>query len=113
METVPPAAPAGDAEERFDLWRRRIGLAAAPVAFAAVWLLATGLETPARRLGAILAAVVVLWVSEALPMAITAFLGVAAAVVLGVAPAQAAFAPFADPLVLQETQLTGRQRPAH
>ncbi|MBM4245249.1 MAG: SLC13/DASS family transporter [Deltaproteobacteria bacterium] len=99
METVPPAAPAGDAEERFDLWRRRIGLAAAPVAFAAVWLLATGLETPARRLGAILAAVVVLWVSEALPMAITAFLGVAAAVVLGVAPAQAAFAPFADPLV--------------
>jgi len=68
---------------------------------------------PARRLGAILAAVVVLWVSEALPMAITAFLGVAAAVVLGVAPAQAAFAPFADPLVLQETQLTGRQRPAH
>lgn len=100
MHTAEPEIPpAGDAGDAFDLWRRRIGLAAAPVAFAAVWLLATGLDTPARRLGAILAAVVVLWVSEALPMAITAFVGVAAAVVLGVAPAQTAFAPFADPLV--------------
>ncbi|MBY0276532.1 DASS family sodium-coupled anion symporter [Candidatus Binatia bacterium] len=99
MQTVEPDIPISDAEERFDLWRRRIGLIAAPLAFAAVWLLATGLETPARKLGAILAAVVVLWVSEAIPMAITAFLGVAASVVLGVAPAQAAFAPFADPLV--------------
>ena len=32
-------------------------------------------------------------------MAMTAFLGVAAAVVLGVAPAAVAFAPFADPLI--------------
>jgi sodium-dependent dicarboxylate transporter 2/3/5 len=47
----------------------------------------------------VLAAVVVLWVSEAIPMAMTAFLGVAAAVVLRVAPATEAFAPFADPLV--------------
>ena len=44
-------------------------------------------------------AVVVLWVSEAIPMAMTAFLGVAAAVALGVAPATVAFAPFADPLI--------------
>jgi sodium-dependent dicarboxylate transporter 2/3/5 len=99
MQTVEPEIPATDAEERFDLWRKRVGFVAAPLAFAAAWYLSTGLETPAHRLGAILAAVVVLWVSEALPMAITAFLGVAAAVVLGVAPAQAAFAPFADPLV--------------
>lgn len=100
MHGADPNVPdVDDAEAAFDLWRRRIGLVVAPLAFALVWLLATGLETPARRLGAILAAVVVLWVSEAIPMAITAFLGVSAAVVLGVAPAQAAFAPFADPLV--------------
>jgi len=86
-------------EERFELWRRRLGLVLAPIAFIAVWLLATGLDPAAHRLAAILAAVVVLWVSEAIPMAMTAFLGVSAAVVLGVAPAQAAFAPFADPLV--------------
>ena len=53
MQTVEPEIPSTDAEEAFDLWRRRIGLIAAPVAFVAVWLLATGLETPARRLGAI------------------------------------------------------------
>lgn len=42
---------------------------------------------------------IVLWVSEAIPMAMTAFLGIAVAVLLGVAPANEAFAPFADPLV--------------
>jgi len=83
----------------FDLWRQRIGLVAAPIAFVAAWIAAADLDPAAHRMAAILAAVVVLWVSEAIPMAITAFLGVSAAVVLGVAPAQAAFAPFADPLV--------------
>jgi sodium-dependent dicarboxylate transporter 2/3/5 len=54
---------------------------------------------PAHRLAAVLGTVVVLWITEAIPMAMTAFLGVAAAVALGVAPAQKAFAPFADPLI--------------
>ena len=49
-------------------------------------------------LAAILAAVVVLWVTEALPMPVTALLGAAMAVVLRVAPARDVFAPFADPL---------------
>jgi sodium-dependent dicarboxylate transporter 2/3/5 len=71
----------------------------APVAFAVGWWACAGLEPAAQRLAAILGAVVVLWISEAIPMAITAFVGVAAAVVLGVAPASEAFAPFADPLI--------------
>jgi len=79
--------------------RLLLGLFGAPLAFAAVWLSPLALEPPAHRLAAILAAVVVLWVSEAIPMAMTAFLGVAAAVVLRVAPANEAFAPFADPLI--------------
>jgi sodium-dependent dicarboxylate transporter 2/3/5 len=87
------------AAPRFELWRHRVGLLGAPVTFVTVWLLAAGLEPAAHRMAAILATVVVLWVTEAIPMAMTAFLGVAIAVVLGVAPAQAAFAPFADPLV--------------
>lgn len=40
-----------------------------------------------------------LWITEAIPMVVTALLGVAAAVALGVAPAKEAFAAFADPLV--------------
>jgi sodium-dependent dicarboxylate transporter 2/3/5 len=58
------------------------------------------LPVPAHRLAAVLGTVVILWITEAIPMAITAFLGVAAAVTLGAAPPTEAFAPFADPLIL-------------
>ena len=40
-----------------------------------------------------------LWVTEALPMAVTALLGPVLAVVLQVAPARTALAPFADPII--------------
>jgi sodium-dependent dicarboxylate transporter 2/3/5 len=76
-----------------------VGLGLAPVTAVLVWTAPLALSDPAHRLAAVLAAVVVLWVTEAIPMAITAFLGVAATVVLGVAPASEAFAPFADPLI--------------
>ena len=95
MAAIETSAAAGG----FDLWRRRAGFLLAPLAFALAWQVASGLPQPAHRLAAILATVIVLWVSEALPLAITAVLGVAAAVVLGVAPAAVAFAPFADPLI--------------
>ncbi len=71
----------------------------APLALVAVWWAELPLSPEAQRLAAILAAVGVMWVTEVIPMAMTAFLGVAAAVSLGVAPAQQAFAPFADPLI--------------
>jgi sodium-dependent dicarboxylate transporter 2/3/5 len=83
----------------FELWRRRSGFLLAPFAFALVWQAAGDLAPAQHRLAAVLAAVVVLWVTEAIPMAMTAFVGVAAAVALGVAPAAEAFAPFADPLI--------------
>jgi len=57
------------------------------------------LAPPAHRLAAVLAAVVVLWITEALPLPVTALLGAATCVVLGVAPAREVFAPFADPLM--------------
>jgi sodium-dependent dicarboxylate transporter 2/3/5 len=47
----------------------------------------------------VLAAVVILWVTEALPLPVTALLGASASVVLQVAPAREVFAPFADPLM--------------
>jgi sodium-dependent dicarboxylate transporter 2/3/5 len=58
-----------------------------------------GLSPAAHRLAGVLGAVVVLWVTEALPLPVTAMLGAAACVVLGVAPAKDVFAPFADPLI--------------
>lgn len=89
---------AGD-PSRFDLWRQRSGLVAAPLVAGVVWSLAADLPPPAHHLAAILAGVVVLWITEAIPMAVTAFLGVALAVVFGVAPAPVAFAAFGDPLI--------------
>jgi sodium-dependent dicarboxylate transporter 2/3/5 len=92
----PTSSPA---EARFELVRRRSGLFLAPLAFAALWMAPFDLPLPAHRLAAVLGAVVMLWVTEAIPMAMTAFLGVAVAVLVGVAPPRVAFAPFADPLI--------------
>jgi len=87
------------AEEGPGRGRALAGFAFAPIVFATLWLAPLDLPMPAHRLGAVLGAVVVLWVTEALPMAMTAFLGVALTVPLGIAPVQDAFAPFADPLI--------------
>ncbi|HYC33244.1 MAG TPA: DASS family sodium-coupled anion symporter [Gemmatimonadales bacterium] len=80
--------------------RRRIGAALALTAFVGILTLPfPELEVEAHRLAAVLGLVVVLWVSEALPLSATALLGAALCVVLGVAPAKVVFAPFADPLI--------------
>ncbi len=57
------------------------------------------LTPQAQALAVIVAAVVALWFTEVLPLAVTALLGTAACVVAGVAPADEVFAPFADPLI--------------
>lgn len=85
-----------------DLLRRRTGLVLAPLLFAFVlsadFASLSGKPT-AHRLAAVMAAVVVLWVTEAIPMALTALLGATACVVMQVAPAKSVFAPFADQLM--------------
>jgi sodium-dependent dicarboxylate transporter 2/3/5 len=57
------------------------------------------LSPEAQTLAVIVVAVVVLWITEALPLAVTSLLGAVACVLAGVAPAQEVFAPFADPLI--------------
>jgi sodium-dependent dicarboxylate transporter 2/3/5 len=57
------------------------------------------LTPEALTLAPILLLVVVLWVTEALPLAVTALLGAVLCVVAGVAPAKEVFRPFADPLI--------------
>ena len=90
-----------EGERRFEAVRRRVGLVAAPLVFLALLFLPmTTLEPQAHRLAAVMATVIVLWITEALPLPVTALLGVAACVFLQVAPAKDAFAPFADPLML-------------
>jgi sodium-dependent dicarboxylate transporter 2/3/5 len=79
---------------------QRAGAVLAPLALVILLLLPMAdLKPEAHRLAGVLGAVVVLWVTEALPLPVTALLGAAACVVLGVAPAKDVLAPFADPLI--------------
>ena len=96
LETAEVYSPA---EEQFNRRRRTLGLFLAPAVMAAIWLAPLPLEAAAHRMAAIMALVVVLWVTEALPMAATAVLGPVLAVVLRVADARTALAPFADPII--------------
>jgi sodium-dependent dicarboxylate transporter 2/3/5 len=80
--------------------RRTVGSFLAPAVFLTLLVLPLpGLSPEAHRLAAVMGAVVVLWVTEALPLPVTALLGASACVVLEVAPAREVFAPFADPLM--------------
>ncbi|MFO7565331.1 MAG: SLC13 family permease [Enhygromyxa sp.] len=98
----PGQAPASTstAEQRFDQIRARIGAFAAPLVLLGLLLLPMpGLSPEAHRLAAIGGMTVVLWISEAIPLAVAALLAPALAVALHVAPAQQAFAAFGHPLI--------------
>lgn len=87
-------------EARLLRLRRSSGLTIAPVAFFLVLSLKFGSLTPAaHRLAAILAAVIVLWITEALPLPLTALIGASLCVLWQVAPAKEVFVSFADPLI--------------
>ena len=93
METYSPA------EELFNRRRRTAGLFLGPAVFVALLAAPLPISLAAHRLAAILAMMVVFWVTEALPLAVTAIIGPVLAIVLQVVPARAAFAPFADPII--------------
>jgi solute carrier family 13 (sodium-dependent dicarboxylate transporter), member 2/3/5 len=87
------------AEELFNRRRRTAGLVLAPVVLAALLIAPIPVPQPAHSLAAVLAMMVVLWMTEALPLAVTALIGPVLAVILRVVPARTAFAPFADPII--------------
>jgi sodium-dependent dicarboxylate transporter 2/3/5 len=87
------------AEELFNRRRRTAGLFLGPAVLLALLVAPLPIEAAPHRLAGILAMMVVLWVTEALPLAVTALIGPLLAILLGVAPARTAFAPFADPII--------------
>ena len=88
------------AELRFESLRRSVGFFAGPVIFVLVWFVPlSGLSTEAHRLAAIVSLVVTWWITEAIPMPATGLIGATLAVLSGVATAQDAFAPFANPVI--------------
>ena len=77
------------AEAAFERRRRAAGVLLAPLAFAVVYMTSGGLGRRARRWPRSSPPSCVLWVSETLPLPVTALLGAVLCVVLGVAPAKA------------------------
>ena len=94
-----PAETISALEAAFERRRRAAGVVLAPLAFAAVHLTSASLGPQGQMMAAILAAVAVLWISETLPLPVTALLGAVLCIVLGVAPARQVLAYFADPIV--------------
>jgi sodium-dependent dicarboxylate transporter 2/3/5 len=87
-------------ESTFDEWRARVGTVLAPVVFFALWFAPLPLNYQAHALAAILGLTIVLWVTEAIPMAATALLGPALCVVFGVAKDKDVFASFGNPICM-------------
>lgn len=100
MHEPMPEMQLSRAEQRFEVFRARLGLIAGPIGFVVLLLLPMPDLTPeAHRTLAILGLVGIWWLSEAIPLAATALLGPALGVLLGVAPAREALRPFADPVI--------------
>jgi sodium-dependent dicarboxylate transporter 2/3/5 len=88
------------AEERFEKWRNTVGLFLGPAVFLGLLFAPLGgLSPEAHRLAAILGLVLVYWITEPVPIPVTALLGAVLAVMFKVAGARDVLAPFADPIV--------------
>lgn len=79
--------------------RRAAGLVLAPLAFVVLWIAPLPLATEAHRLVAVFAAVLIAWLSEVVPVAVTALMIGPLLTVCGVASADEAFRYYADPLL--------------
>ena len=96
MSMAPQLSPA---ERRFDARRRAVGRWLGPLVALAIAAAPLDLEAQAHRLAAIAALVVIWWITEAVPLAVTSVLGPALCVIAGVSAAKPAFAGFAHPLI--------------
>ena len=76
------------ADHQFNRRRRGIGLVAGPLVCAALLFWPLGLQPSSQRLAAVMGLMLVFWVTEALPVAMTALLGPALVALLRVAPAK-------------------------
>ncbi len=82
------------AEERFERIRRTNGLFAGPTLFVLLLVLPLNMPSNQKSLTAVLALVIVFWVTEAIPIPAAGLLGIALCVLLGVAPVDDVLAPF-------------------
>jgi sodium-dependent dicarboxylate transporter 2/3/5 len=96
------------AEERFERARQTIGLILGPIAFLIMYYLPLPLDQNQQTLAAILSFTIVYWLSEAIPIPVTAVLALALCVLFNVpavgpnaedAPGDIVFGSFIDPVI--------------
>ena len=87
-------------EERFEKARRTIGLFLAPAVFLIFLLLPLDMDETQQKLAAALLFVIVLWISEAVPIPIGGLMGIVLITVIGVAPADDVVAPLGSSTIL-------------
>lgn len=75
------------------------GFVLGPTGALIVWNIPLGVSASAHALAAILAWVVIFWITEPIPIPATALLAPVAAVALGIGGAKDVFAPFAHPVI--------------
>lgn len=81
-------------EERFEKARQTLGFFLAPAAAITFALVPVPMDRTQHLLAAVLLGVIILWICEPVPIPVGGLLGVAAVVLLGVAPANEVLAPF-------------------
>ena len=88
-------------EERFEYWRNTVGLFLGPLVGLLVYLIPMpSLQPKAHVLAAIISWIALWWITEPIPIPVSALLGAVLCVVLGVGAAKPVFAPFADPIIM-------------
>jgi sodium-dependent dicarboxylate transporter 2/3/5 len=88
-----------DAEERFERGRRTVGLILAPVVTLIFLALPLDIPPSQQTLAGLLLGVIVLWVTEPVPIPIGGLIGVSLIVIMGVAPAAEVLEPFGSSTV--------------
>ena len=87
-------------EERFERWRNTIGLVLGPAVGLMLYLMPMpSLSPQAHKLAAIIGWVGVWWITEPIPIPMSALMGAVLCVLFGIADVKKVFAPFADPII--------------
>jgi solute carrier family 13 (sodium-dependent dicarboxylate transporter), member 2/3/5 len=93
-------ASLSEQEEKFERWRNTIGLGLGPLVGLLVYLTPMPSLTPqAHILAGIISWVGIWWITEPVPLPMSAMLGAMLCVLCGVADVRKVFAPFADPII--------------
>src|SRR5690606_33974540 len=94
-DEVPPRRSSG-----IDRWRKTAGLWSGPLLALLLLLIPLGdLSTAEQRVAAVAALVITYWVTEAIPLPVTALLGAALITVLGIVPGGEVLLAFGDQVI--------------